>query len=665
MNNILTSETNVLKQSKNTQISFYKTLYAKTNTPVTIGEILEKIKTGGEHKAVINQLREETDKEKRNKLKNKLPTVTISGLFENGHKEENIKEHSGFIQIDFDNVENISEAISKLKKDKFSYSIFLSPSGNGLKIIAKIQPDCKNHLSNFLQLQEYYKKVFFLEADTQCKDVSRLMYLSYDEELFINEKSDVWEIEEKKETTNFDNALAQLVRKRNFTNGERNNFVFKLACDCKERNIPLTETLQECVSRFSTNGFNQSEIVTTVHSAYNSKEQVKDKTEPKSYSIFKRVEDYLSERYDIRFNEVSTQIEYRTKNENTPFKALNENNIYRELQLANINFSQSKINALLNSDFIEKYNPFFQYFNNLPNWNKDKEPDYIDKLCGYVPTREPDRFKTHFKKMLVRCIACSLDEKVFNKQVFVLVGAGQNTGKTTFCRWLCPLDLSEYITEYVNTTDKDGLIVLATNLFINIDELAILSKTEINSLKSLISKDKINIRLHYATRASVHPRRANFIGSTNNDEFLTDETGSVRWLCFEITGKLNFDYKQDIEIDDIWKEAYTLYKNGFEYQLTQSEIKENELANSKFYTSTDEINFINKYFEPSTQEDNGEFLTSTDIGDEIAHRHHQFKSNPKVIGKALKALGFERVTKYGARDAKYTIWGYYVNKINR
>ena len=144
--------------------------------------------------------------------------------------------------------------------------------------------------------------------------------------------------------------------------------------------------------------------------------------------------------------------------------------------------------------------------------------------------------------MLVRSIACALLEYVFNKQVFVLVGAGQNTGKSTFCRWLCPPFLSDYITEYINT-DKDGLIVLATNFLINMDELATLSKTEINSLKSLISKDKINVRLPFARRTSVHPRRANFIGSTNNDEFLTDETGSVRWLCFEIEGTLNFDYK--------------------------------------------------------------------------------------------------------------------------
>ena len=63
------------------------------------------------------------------------------------------------------------------------------------------------------------------------------------------------------------------------------------------------------------------------------------------------------------------------------------------------------------------------------------------------------------------------------------------------------------------------------------------------------------------------PRRANFIGSTNKDEFLTDETGSVRFVCIELIDKLNFSYKTEMKIDDVWRQAYSLYKNG-EYHET-------------------------------------------------------------------------------------------------
>jgi len=323
----------------------------------------------------------------------------------------------------------------------------------------------------------------------------------------------------------------------------------------------------------------------------------------------------------------------------------------------------NKLNSLLQSDFVEKYNPFELYFEELGFWNKDIEEDFIGKLCKYIPAKDPIRFENHFRKMLVRSIACALEDNVFNKQVFVLVGAGQNTGKSTFCRWLCPPFLSDYITEYINT-DKDGLIVLATNFLINMDELATLSKTEINSLKSLISKDKINVRLPFARRTSVHPRRANFIGSTNNDEFLTDETGSVRWLCFEIEGTLNFDYKTNFNIDDIWRQAYALYKEGFEYQLTPAEIKENEISNNKHLVASQELHLITEYFEVPKNDEYAENYTSTQIMNHILQKMPYAKIQLFKIGKVMTSLGYEKATKYRS-DRGQSTWGYKVKILNK
>ena len=193
------------------------------------------------------------------------------------------------------------------------------------------------------------------------------------------------------------------------------------------------------------------------------------------------------------------------------------------------------------------------------------------------------------------------------------------------------------------------------------DELATLSKAEINSLKSFISKDKINIRLPFAKRSSVHPRRANFIGSTNNDEFLTDETGSVRWLCFELTGTFNFDYKTEIDINNIWKEAYKLYKSGFEYQLTPSEIKENEEANNRFMVASQEVQLIRKYYKPATRQ-TGSFVDATDVLNYIVLRNSHIKSNIRSIGKAMKVLGFVKTTKYD-NESGFSVYGYFVDEI--
>ena len=266
-----------------------------------------------------------------------------------------------------------------------------------------------------------------------------------------------------------------------------------------------------------------------------------------SKSQFELIEDYLSENYDFRYNEISNEVESRKKNE-VEYKQLNENNIYRELQRGNYKMAQATLAVILRSDFVETYNPFKEYFETLPDW--DNKTDHIETLANYVRATDQVRFNYHFKKMLVRVVACALIDQVFNKQAFILVGVGeknQNSGKSTYSRFLCPPYLADYITE-VFSPDKDGQISLSENLFINLDELASLSKYEINQLKSSFSKDKVKIRRPFEKKATTSPRRASFIGSTNKAEFLTDETGSVRWLCFEVI-EIDWDYKTTIDIN--------------------------------------------------------------------------------------------------------------------
>jgi predicted P-loop ATPase len=377
-----------------------------------------------------------------------------------------------------------------------------------------------------------------------------------------------------------------------------------------------------------------------------------------SKSQFEVVEEYLNLFYEFRYNEISNEVEYRKK-EIPDFKPLNENNLYRDLQHGGFKFSQANLSALLRSDFVPTFNPFKNYFENLPEWNPDTNPDYIEKLAIYVKAVDQDRFNYHFKKMLVRVIACALVDSIFNKQAFVLVGYTQNSGKSTFCRFLCPRELDEYITETFSP-DKDGQISLAENLFINLDELASLSKYEINQLKSSFSKDKIKIRRPFEKKATTSARRASFLGSTNKAEFLTDETGSVRWLCFEIN-KIKWDYKEAVKINEVWSQAYALYKNGFKYNITAEDIQENDLVNKKFQKITPEAELISKKYEPGTLLNNERFTTPFEIATTLNSEYSgSYKFTAENVGRALTFLGFERVQK--RTSGANPIYGYYINR---
>jgi len=387
----------------------------------------------------------------------------------------------------------------------------------------------------------------------------------------------------------------------------------------------------------------------------NKTEQVKEK--PQRLSMFEKVEALINENFELRFNEVSNEIEFKCRYEkNSEFEVLNENNIYRFLQHNNIEFSMAKLTSLLRSDFVPRFNPFLNYFKKLSVWVSGSDVDYITKLCSYIPVKDTQRFPVQFCKALVRTVACSLNDKIINKQALILVHEEQNSGKTTFIRWLCPPSLDKYIAENIST-DKDSLIALSDNIIINMDELATLSRAEINTLKSMFSKETIKIRRPYDKNATSAPRRASFFGSTNKAEFLTDETGSVRWLCFELTGKINWDYKKDLNIDDIWRQAYSLYQNGFKYELTPDEIHENEIANRQYQVTTPELELIQKNYAPGSKEQHDAFYQATDFLNNLTEKCPTARLNLNNIGKALKIFGFERTSK---RTDKYPIKGYFI-----
>ena len=374
--------------------------------------------------------------------------------------------------------------------------------------------------------------------------------------------------------------------------------------------------------------------------------------EKEFWTIFHQAEKYLSNHYHIRFNTVSLEHECKRLHEDD-YKPLNENNLYVEMNKAGVKIGMDKLISILKSSYVERFNPFLQYFSSLPEW--DEKRDYIGELIRHLQCDDMVSLVDQFTKWIVRAVKCALIEGYYNKQAFIIVHSKQNSGKTTFCRFLCPPALRNYLAENISD-DKDSKIAIAKNFLINLDELSSLAKHEINSLKALFSKDIINERLPYDRKNSIIHRVANFIGSTNMAEFLTDETGSVRWLCFEIKS-IDWNYSSAIEIDKVWGQAYDLYKAGFECEMTPDDIHANEKRNSKFQQLSTEAEMIPNYLTPASEADGGVFCTATDILMYLTG-FTSIRLNKIMIGKAMPLCGFKRV-KDGLNDR----YGYWVNKL--
>lgn len=124
--------------------------------------------------------------------KNDLPAATISGVFANNKKAENLVEHSGYICIDIDSKDQIAEVpTDEIAGDEYTFAMHQSASGNGgYVVIVRIDP--KKHKEAFEGLQKYYLDKYNIVIDKSCSNVNRLRYVSYDPDLFYNEKAKIF-----------------------------------------------------------------------------------------------------------------------------------------------------------------------------------------------------------------------------------------------------------------------------------------------------------------------------------------------------------------------------------------------------------------------------------------------------------------------------------------
>lgn len=372
--------------------------------------------------------------------------------------------------------------------------------------------------------------------------------------------------------------------------------------------------------------------------------------ETETKTIFDRAINYLNSKYSIRFNTISLEFEIKLVSDKK-WSALNLNSLFIELVRSGIDIPINKLEILFRSHLIQQYNPIGEYFENLEDWDKE---NHIGKLCSYVKTTDDKSFQKYFEKWLTRTVICALRPGYINKQCFVLFNTKQNSGKTSFLRFLIPADLEQYYTEDIGV-DKDGLISLCKNLLVNIDELSVMSKTDVNILKSFISKNTVNARLPYDRKSSLMHRTASFCGSTNRSDFLTDETGSVRWQIFEVL-EIDFNYSKEINIKKVWSQAYynAFERKNYNPELTAEDIQENENRNEKFKQVSLEQEIILSHFEKSKLQ--SEFLTPSDImlamNNALGVRLNIIK-----IGKALTAMNYERI-----KHPKRQVYGYLIRR---
>ena len=258
-------------------------------------EIIEDIKSE-KYAILVTEIRDNIkNKEVKDKLKKKLYGFTPSATFSPRRAINNVQGYNGMVVIDLDEVHTLNKAKYLkllLSQDPYVTFAFVSPSFGVKVFIQTGNKDPKKHYLAFKTCFEriaLYQKFTTFKIDPSGKDVSRLCFVSYDPEIYFNKSAEILAIDHSLELELSDfrsvgivavqvgstdskklykRALAMIKKSKvgGFVAGNRNNYVYCLACLCNEFAIPEETAIDYICQNYPSLGYKETKD--TIHSAY-------------------------------------------------------------------------------------------------------------------------------------------------------------------------------------------------------------------------------------------------------------------------------------------------------------------------------------------------------------------------------------------------------------
>ena len=361
----------------------------------------------------------------------------------------------------------------------------------------------------------------------------------------------------------------------------------------------------------------------------------------------------------LRHNMVTDRVQVAKDIENTQWHDIEDTEFNSMLILCaqelQRNIAKSEFETVLFSNIVPMVHPLRNYILSLQPY-EEGEPDWIAMKADEVTLLYPeqrDRFCGCLRKWLISMVACWMDDTKRNDQVLVLIGP-QGIYKTTWLESLLPKSLRMYQNKLVlngmGKVDDDVRNMLYENALINMDELDAMNNSELNQVKSLITAQEVNNRGKYQRFKKRHVRIASFCGSTNKTQFLTDLTGSRRWLPFEVTN-IQSPFDSLFPLDRMFAQAYHDYQRGVMYWFDKQDIAIMEAHNEEYRMQESEEELLKLWFDTPAQ-GKGEFMTAAEISDILVVKGGVKKPMPlQSLSVVMKRNGFlpTRITTAGRR----------------
>ena len=209
------------------------------------------------------------------------------------------------------------------------------------------------------------------------------------------------------------------------------------------------------------------------------------------------------------------------------------------------------------------YHPIKEYFATL-SWDGVERIDTL--LIDYFGADDSRYVREVTRKTLVAAVARIFKPGVKFDSILVLSGP-QGMGKSTFFAILGREWFSDSLS-ISDMRDKTAAEKLQGYWILEISEMNGIKKTDVETVKSFVTRQDDKFRQAYGVNVESHPRSCIIVGSTNSESgFLRDVTGNRRFWPVHVPGTGAHHPWEVTEVDQIWAEAIEYYKNGEELFL--------------------------------------------------------------------------------------------------
>jgi len=662
------------------------------NDEINISKFLKIIK---EENPLIEQIRNESDKDKRDLLKSKLSYITFGGTFEK-RANDKLKQGSGLVCLDYDGLQNIEETKQKLMKNEYTYCVFVSPSGKGLKLLVKI-PEVKNneeYKSRWSSIAHHYN---ITETDESTKDISRACYLSYDTNPYFNPNSKIYEkvrlnLEETTdrlitgEVEDYEKLIQEVVK--SWKEGERQELALSTAGYLRKNKRLGINKVKTIISKVCeiTNDKEIDMRLRAVDETFKKDERevkgfigLKDKVnldeeeKKEDYKLFSRrgqIETFYKEQpffYDkskifwlwdkenkkwilsdevdylncIRKELGAETIDSKTRIELIEgFKQVGREKKPEDIKKSWVQF-KNKVYDIQTGESFEATPKYF-ITNPLP-WNvgESEETPTIDKLLNEWVGKE-------YSQTLYEIIAYCISSDKFMQRLFAFVGGGSN-GKGTFIKLLYKfLGKNNYISSDLKPLSENRfeLAGLYKKLLCVIGEVSYDDLKNTNQIKKLAGEDLISFEIKGKMSFS-DENSATCICLTNSLPTTPDKsTGFYRkWLIIDFPNQFKDINKNLIEkipekeFENLAKKSLRILKGLYESRKFTNEGDFEERAKRYEERSNPVMRFIEEYCEESEGE-NISLRNFTNYCNEYLKINHLRTLTSKQISKNLREEGF-------------------------